>query len=131
MRAALRAYRNFRPFTDEEAWMLFKLAAFGEAIGWTLLITGIILTDYVFGGNRIPVTLAGRTHGMLFLLYITAVLVLSPSLGWSWTKTFIAGLFSVPPYGTIIFEFWENRQRKHRELKTFSRFMVYRLIRAS
>lgn len=121
-------YRRFRPFTDDEAWAVFRLAAFAEAIGWTLLIIGIFLTNYVFH-SRVPVILAGRTHGILFGLYLAAVLVLAPSLRWKWSKILLAGLMSIPPYGTLILEVLENQRRKQQNLKLLTRLIgYYRLI---
>lgn len=108
----LRVYWSWRPFTEHEAWQLFKIAAIAEAVGWSLLIVGIFLRDVVLHGNQAPVQLAGRIHGSLFLLYILAVLILAPSLGWSWFKTMCAGLCSVPPYGSLLFERFAAYTRK-------------------
>ncbi len=106
------AYRSWKPFTEHEAWLLFKIGAFAEAIGWTLLIIGIILRDFVLHGNEVGVQLAGRLHGGFFMLYVLAVLLLSPSLGWGLVKTVFAGLCSIPPYGSLLFERWVANQRK-------------------
>lgn len=112
-----RYYQRFTPFTEAQAWALFKFAAIAEAIGWTLLIAAILLRDHVLAGNGIPVTIAGRIHGMMFAAYVLAVLALAPSLGWSWFRTLIAGAFSVPPYGSLIYEVWSAGQRKVTHLK--------------
>src|ERR1700691_3093386 len=93
-----------RVFTDREAWNLFLLAAFGEAFGWTLLISSLVFKHYVTPGNNIPIDIAGQIHGTIFLIYIAAVVILHPSLHWSPKRTLIAGLASVPPYGTLVFE---------------------------
>jgi integral membrane protein len=103
---------NFRPFTDAEAWMLFKIAAFAEAVGWTMLILGVAAERLPVSWNEIPVQLAGRTHGMLFLTYIFAVIALSPSLGWSGFRILVAGACSVPPYGSLIYEMLSAQHRK-------------------
>lgn len=124
----VKKYTGFKPFTNNEAWMLFRLAAFAEAIGWTLLITGILLTEYIFPGNRVPVVLAGRTHGILFGIYVLAVIVLSPSLGWKWKRVIVAGLMSVPPYGTLIFELWNGHGRRQQELVRLSQAIRYQQI---
>ena len=113
----LKAYSRFTPFTESQAWTLFKIAAIAEAIGWTLLIGAILLRDHVLAGNGIPVTIAGRIHGMMFAAYIVAVLALGPSLGWSWFRTLIAGAFSMPPYGSLVYELWSAGQRKVRHVK--------------
>jgi integral membrane protein len=117
MKNPYRYYQQFTPFTDDQAWTLFKIAAIAEAVGWTLLIGGILLRDYVLAGNGIPVTIAGRIHGMVFVGYVLAVLALAPSLGWSWYRTLIAGAFSVPPYGSLVYELWSAGQRKLHRLK--------------
>lgn len=108
--------------------MLFKLAAIGEAVGWTLLIGGILCERYITPGNDIAVQLAGHTHGILFLVYIIAVLVLSPSLGWSWPRTIIAGCASVPPYGSLLFELWAAHDRQVVAYRHSSNLLVYRLL---
>lgn len=110
-------YQHFRPFTDEEAWGLFRLAAIGEGVGWTLLILGIFCRDVVWPGNQFTVAFAGRIHGILFMFYIAAALLLAPSLQWSFMRTIIAGLCSVPPYGSIAFEMVIGWQRRHQDFQ--------------
>jgi integral membrane protein len=118
-------YKNFRPFTDEEAWALFKIAAFGEACGWSLLISGILFKYFITPDSNIPVLLAGQIHGILFFIYITAVFLLSPSLKWSNRQTLSAGLCSVPPYGSLAFELWASHQRKIIGLKSLGGSLLY------
>jgi integral membrane protein len=120
------AYAQF--FTDREAWNLFRLAAFGEAFGWTLLISSIVFTNYVTPGNNIPIDIAGQIHGTLFLIYVAAVIVLHPSLSWSPKRTLIAGLLSVPPYGTLVFEQWEARRRRVEAYKGYRQVVVRGII---
>ncbi|HVA10701.1 MAG TPA: DUF3817 domain-containing protein [Candidatus Dormibacteraeota bacterium] len=120
------AYAQF--FTDREAWNLFRLAAFGEAFGWTLLISSIVFKYYVTPGNNIPIDIAGQIHGTLFLIYIAAVVVLHPSLRWSPRRTLVAGLLSVPPYGTLVFEQWEARRRRVEAYKAYRQLVVRGLI---
>jgi integral membrane protein len=121
-------YRSFRPFTEQEAWTLFKLAAIIEACGWTLLITGILVSRYITPGSDIPVAIAGRTHGTLFFVYIVAVAVLSPSLRWSWPRTIIAGAASVPPYGSLVFELWAAETRRHTAHSSLRALLAYRAL---
>lgn len=121
----LRGYKRFRPFTEGEAWGMFRLAALGEAVGWTLLIIGILLGKYVLPGNPVPVAIAGRIHGTLFLVYIAAVVVMSPSLGWSLRRTIIAGIASVPPYGSLMLEQWAARERRRTRLSQAVRLSIY------
>lgn len=117
-----------RYFTNNEAWKLFRLAAFGEAFGWTFLISGILLKHYVTPSSNIPIEIAGQIHGTLFLIYVAGVFVLHPSLHWSPKRTLIAGLVSVPPYGTLMFEQWEARQRRQAALQSYRQLSVRGLI---
>jgi integral membrane protein len=117
-------YQNFRPFSDREAWSLFRIAAIAEAIGWTLLIIGIICRD-VFGLGHAPVAVAGRIHGMLFVAYIVATLALSPSMRWPFWRMLLAGACSVPPYGSLVYEQISGLLRNNRDVKQFSRLTIY------
>lgn len=112
----LKKFEENKVFTEDEAWFLFRIAAIAEAVGWTLLIAGIGLTRFVVH-NQIPVQLAGRFHGMLFLLYMLAAVGLYPALRWPRWKAFIALLASVPPYGSLIFELWASSRRKRQSVK--------------
>jgi len=117
--AMFRKFETNRVFTEPEAWALFRLAAIGEACGWTLLLTGLACGRYVLPGNDIPVQLAGHIHGILFLLYAVASVGLYPSLRWSRRRAFVALLASVPPYGSLVFERWARFMRSHSEFKAY------------
>jgi integral membrane protein len=123
----LKQYEQFKPFTELEAWAIFRLAAFAEAAGWTLLISGILISKYLMPGNNIAVQLAGHTHGIFFLTYIVAVIGLYPSQSWSRRRTIIAGLASVPPYGSLIFEQWAAHQRRCLHIRRQLNLMTYNL----
>lgn len=102
-------------FSEQEAWKLFRLAAFAEAVGWSLLIGGICLSRFVLHGNHDPITIAGQLHGLLFMTYLAACVVLAPSLHWSWYKSIVALAFSVPPYGSLLFERWAAILRRAKQ----------------
>lgn len=122
----LRKFERNRVFTESEAWMLFRLAAFAEACGWTLLITGIIGTH--FTGSRVPVAIAGQIHGTLFFGYALASVVLYPNLRWSRKRAIVALLASVPPYGSLLFEQWANQTRKASQFKIYSNCVLLSLL---
>jgi integral membrane protein len=124
MRAFTNRYLRFKPFTDDEAWLLFKLAAFGEAIGWSILISGLLIKHFLTPMSNIPVLLAGQIHGILFLTYIAAAFILSPSLKWSPRQAIGAALCSVPPYGSLVFELWAAHRRKMARLKSLRGSLV-------
>ncbi|MEO6761740.1 MAG: DUF3817 domain-containing protein [Candidatus Saccharimonadales bacterium] len=101
--------------------MLFRLAAYGEAVGWTLLIAGIIAERYIVPGNHVPVLFVGQIHGTLFFGYMLASMGLYPTLRWPRWQAIVALMASVPPYGSLIFEQWASRRRNADEFKTFQR----------
>jgi integral membrane protein len=121
----LREFEGRRPFTEGEAWLLFRLAAFGEAIGWTLLIIGIILKRYIMHGDDTVVLIAGQIHGMIFFGYLVAAVGLYPSLGWSRLRAVISLAASVPPYGTLLVEQYAAHKRGNNGFRTYRQYLVY------
>ncbi len=116
-------------FSDKEAWGIYRLSAFGEAFGWTLLIGSLGAQKYLMHGNKILVSFAGQIHGLLFFAYIAAVLATYASLGWSFKKGFLIGLMSVPPYGTLVAEMWLSKLRQNEEKSVKPFIRVFVLIR--
>lgn len=123
-------FERARPFTEEEAWLLFRLGAYAEALGWTLLIGGIAIERYITPGNNTAVMIAGQIHGMLFFGYLAAALGLYPSLGWSRWKGIVALIASVPPYGTLVFELWMAHTRHNAGFRSYRHYMVYTVLTA-
>ena len=124
----LNKFENNSVFTEDESWMLFKIAAIAEACGWTLLIVGIGIERYILPGNHVSVLLAGRVHGLLFIVYLLAVVGLYPSLRWSRTKSIFALAASVPPYGTLLFEQWAQYMRNKSQFQIYSNVIIFSLI---
>lgn len=120
----LRKFEAARIFSEREAWMLFRLAAIGEAVGWSLLIAGILLKRFWLPHSNAPVLIAGQVHGTLFLIYVAAAGVLYASLGWSRKRMLVAGLASVPPYGSLVFERWAARKRMHKLAQAYRKLTV-------
>jgi len=127
----LQKFEALRPFTEAEAWALFRIAAIAEACGWTLLIIGISVNKYITPHNSTVLILAGRTHGMLFLLYLIAAFGLYPSLGWLRWRAIVALAFSVPPYGTLVFEQWASVKRRNGGFKSYQQYLVYTVLTAA
>lgn len=119
MFALFQKFEHNRAFTEADSWMLFRLAAIAEACGWTMLVAGILCERYILPGNSIPVTIAGKIHGMLFLLYMLASVGLYPTLRWSRKRAFVALLASVPPYGSLVFEQWAHHVRRHEQFRNY------------
>lgn len=116
----LRRFEDNTTFTEEEGWMLFRIAAVAEACGWTLLVSGIACERYITPGNRLPVLIAGQFHGILFLSYAVAAAGLYPTLGWSRKRAAVALLASIPPYGSLLFEWWARSVWRHSQFHAFA-----------
>lgn len=105
-----------RPFTEEQAWGLFRIIAFSEAIGWTILIAGIVIHRYNWPGHSAALLVAGQIHGTTFLVYFGVLATIYSSLRWPRRRFLVAVLAGVPPYGTLVFEQWAAHQR-HRSFR--------------
>ncbi|MFI5275567.1 MAG: DUF3817 domain-containing protein [Candidatus Saccharimonadales bacterium] len=121
----IHRFEHNQLFTEVESWLLFRIAAYAEAFGWTLLITGIAIERFLLPGNTIPVQIAGQIHGMLFLGYALASLGLYPTLRWSRKRACVALLASVPPYGSLLFELWAQSDRSHSQFQAYSYCIAY------
>lgn len=108
---------------------MFKLAAIGEAVGWSLLIIGITISSKVTIGNRDAVIIAGQLHGVLFMIYLFAALVFSASLRWRLPIAVVAVAVSVIPYGSLIFERWAAKRRALLLARDYRRLYVRALIK--
>ena len=118
-------FEHNQAFEEKDAWMLFRIAAFAEAIGWTLLILGIICERVLLPGNHAPVAVAGRIHGMLFIIYIVAAAGLYPNLRWARWQSLLAVMASVPPFGSLLFEQWASYRRRTKQANVYHRAMAF------
>lgn len=122
-------FEQNKTFDEADAWMLFRMAAFAEAIGWTLLIAGILCERVWLPGNHAPVAVAGRIHGMVFIAYAAAAAGLYPNLRWSRWRALAAVFASVPPFGSLIFEQWASYIRRSDQARTYHQAMVFTVLR--
>lgn len=114
-----------KPFTEAEAWGLFRIAALAEACGWTLLISGLLIHHYHLPGSRIAIPIAGQIHGTIFLGYFGVLVATYSSLGWPRKKFLLAVLAGVPPYGSLIFEQWAAHARRDKQRRVlFSNMLL-------
>lgn len=88
---------------------LFRTVAFAEALSWA----GLLIAMYVKYGpaqNPTGVRIFGMIHGIIFIGYVLTVLLVRERFAWS-PKTFIlAGLSSIPPFCTAVFEVLADRR---------------------
>ena len=106
-------YHKMHWFSDADAWMLFRLAAFTEAIGWTLLISSIISRRLGMPGADIFVSIAGTLHGVFFLCFIAILLATARSMEWGIWRILSGLAAGNIPYASVAFEramAWHRRK---------------------
>lgn len=83
----------------------FRILAFVEGISFLVILFVTMPLKYI-GQYPQPNKIFGMLHGVLFVLYVLAVLLLAIMQNWSFKKTLLALLASVIPFGT----FWADKK---------------------
>lgn len=87
---------------------LFLIVATAEAFSWAGLLIGMYVKYFTDGGER-GVQIFGPIHGGVFLAYVVLTLLLARTLRWSFPVTLLALACSIPPFATLLFEWWAAR----------------------
>lgn len=88
---------------------LFRRVAVAEAVTWALLLTGMFL-KYVTETTELGVRVFGMAHGVVFLAYCLATVVVAADQRWSF-RLLVGGLAcAVPPFATVPFERYAERR---------------------
>jgi integral membrane protein len=96
----------------------FRFFAHIEAVSWVGLLLGMYFKYLVptqFGLGESLVSSFGRIHGLLVMVYIGLAFAVSSRLAWRMKTTLIALACVVPPFATVIFDWWANRTGQYRE----------------
>jgi len=88
---------------------LFRAVAIAEAVSWACLLVGMYFKR-VAETTEVGVTIFGPIHGVIFLAYLVAVIYGRRAFGWSAGTFVVAGLASLPPFATLLFEAWADRR---------------------
>jgi integral membrane protein len=89
----------------------FRFFALAEAVSWAGLLIGMLF-KYLVIGNEIGVKVFGPIHGLIFVGYVLVTLLVREPQRWDGRTTVLALVASIPPFGTVIFERWANRNGK-------------------
>lgn len=81
----------------------FRLAGISEGISFIVLLFVAMPLKYM-GDMPEAVKYVGWAHGLLFVLYILALMTVKFTVDWSFKKTTIAFLASLIPFGTFIMD---------------------------
>ena len=92
----------------------FRLVAILEAITWLALLIAMFF-KWVLGHTE-AVAIPGMVHGIVFVLFVVVSLVTAVQLRWSVVVTGLALISSIPPFGTLVFEWWAQRNGHLAEL---------------
>ncbi|GAB34454.1 DUF3817 domain-containing protein [Gordonia otitidis] len=92
----------------------FRFVAVLEAITWAALLVAMFF-KWVLGYTE-AVAVPGMVHGIVFIAFVLISVVTAVSLRWSLSVTALALLSSLPPFGTLVFEWWARRNGHLAEL---------------
>ena len=81
----------------------FRLVAISEGISFILLMFVAMPIKYLAGIPG-PVTYVGWVHGLLFVLYVLALITVKITSNWNFKKTFGAFIASLLPFGTFVLD---------------------------
>lgn len=81
----------------------FRLIAFTEGISYLFLLLIAMPLKY-FAGLPEVVKYAGWVHGLLFILFVLALLEVSVKRKWTFFKSVRGFIASLVPFGTFLFD---------------------------
>ncbi|KRF35448.1 hypothetical protein ASG94_12580 [Nocardioides sp. Soil805] len=88
---------------------LFRTLATAEAITWALLLTGMFL-KYVTETTELGVQVFGMVHGVVFIAYGLATVLVAVDQRWSVGRLVMGLAAAVPPFATLPFERYADRR---------------------
>lgn len=88
---------------------LFRPLATAEAITWALLLTGMFL-KYVTETTELGVQVFGMVHGVVFIAYGLATILVGVDQRWSLGRLALGLAAAIPPFATLPFERYADRR---------------------
>ncbi|MGC4932450.1 DUF3817 domain-containing protein [Gordonia sp. DT30] len=92
----------------------FRFVAVLEAITWAALLVAMFF-KWVLGHTE-AVQIPGMVHGIVFIVFVAISLLTAYALRWNAKITGLALVSSIPPFGTLVFEWWARRNGHLAEL---------------
>jgi len=89
--------------------LLFRRVAVAEAVTWALLLTGMFL-KYVTGTTELGVRVFGMLHGIVFVAFGLATLLVAVDQRWTLRTTGLGLVSAVPPFLTVWFDRYAERR---------------------
>jgi len=86
-----------------------RLIALAEAVSWVGLLIGMYFKYLGTPRTEIGVKVFGMAHGLIFIAFVVAGLLVGIALKWSAGTWLLALLASVVPLCSVIFLIWADR----------------------
>jgi integral membrane protein len=87
----------------------FRLIALAEAVSWAGLLAGMYFKYLGTPRTEIGVKVFGMTHGLVFIAFVVAGVLVGIAVNWTLTTWLLALLASVVPLCSVIFLIWADR----------------------
>jgi integral membrane protein len=87
----------------------FRLIAFAEAVTWVGLLIGMYFKYLGTPRTEVGVKIFGMAHGLVFIAFVVAALLVGTAFKWGARVWFLALLASIVPLGSVIFLIWAER----------------------
>lgn len=88
---------------------LFRVIAFAEAVTWVGLLIGMYFKYVGTPRTEIGVKVFGMAHGLVFIAFVVAALLVGIAFKWSARVWLLALLASIVPLASVIFLIWVER----------------------
>lgn len=92
----------------------FRFVAVAEAITWAALLVAMYFKWVE--GHESAVRIPGMVHGIVFLAFVAVSFLTARALKWNLITLGLALVSSLPPFGTLVFEWWARRSGRLAEL---------------
>lgn len=96
-------------FDRHKAAGWFRIIAFAEAVTWVGLLTGMYFKYLGTPRTEIGVKVFGMAHGLVFIAFVVAAVLVGIAFKWSVATWLLALLGSIVPLGSVIFLIWVER----------------------
>lgn len=87
---------------------VYRGVAIAEALTWALLLSGMFL-KYVTQTTELGVQVFGMVHGVVFIAYCLATVLLWVDQKWPSSRLVLGLIAAVPPFATVLFETYAER----------------------
>lgn len=88
-----------------------RMVGISEGISYIVLLFIAMPVKYI-AGNPAAVWYVGWVHGLLFMLFILALITVKINMEWGFKKTAIAFIAALMPFGTFILDKSLRKQEK-------------------